>query len=96
MSWIEPRRLARSQGQGVSTVQAKRGQHQQLNSHLQEFVDVLIEHQIDLNFAKQALESFYIRRILQKNNGHIGRSATELGMHRNTLSKRIKELSISC
>ncbi|MCB1041654.1 MAG: hypothetical protein KDC35_01865 [Acidobacteria bacterium] len=67
---------------------------QNLHSHLTSFVDLLIDHQIDLGFAKRELETCYIRRILEDNQGHIGKSAASLGMHRNTLSKRIKELEI--
>lgn len=66
-----------------------------LHRYLVEFVDVLIQHEIDLNFAKRELESCYIRQILTQHDGHIGHSAKELGMHRNTLSKRMKELGIA-
>ncbi len=66
-----------------------------LHRHLADFVDILLKHKIDLNFAKRELESCYIRRILTENEGHIGHSALSLGIHRNTLSKRMKELGIS-
>ena len=65
-----------------------------LNRKLAALVGALIEHEIDLQFAKKELESTYIKEILRGNNGNIGLSARALGMHRNTLSKRLKELKI--
>ncbi len=65
-----------------------------LNQKLASLVRELIKHHIDLQFAKKELESLYIREVLRIHGGHIGQSATALGMHRNTLSKRIKALKI--
>lgn len=65
-----------------------------LNPKLASLVRDLINHHIDLQFAKKELESLYIREVLRAHDGHIGQSATALGMHRNTLSKRIKALKI--
>lgn len=61
---------------------------------LDDFVGGLIKNSIDLNFARQELDFVYIREVLKTNGGNIGRAAKMLGMHRNTLSKRIKELNI--
>ena len=66
-----------------------------LHHKLSSLVQDLLDHEIDLNFAKKELETAYITEILQRNNSNIGQSAKILGMHRNTLSKRIKELKIS-
>lgn len=61
---------------------------------LDHFVGGLLKNSIDLNFARQELDYVYIREVLKTNGGNIGRAAKMLGMHRNTLSKRIKELNI--
>jgi Fis family transcriptional regulator, factor for inversion stimulation protein len=36
----------------------------------------------------------YILRVLNKHTGHLGKTADELGMHRNTLTRTIRELQI--
>lgn len=66
-----------------------------LHDKLISLVHHLIENEIDLQFAKKELEAAYIEGILRANGGSIGLSAKALGMHRNTLSKRIKELKIA-
>ena len=71
-----------------------RGVKDRLHQKLSSLVVDLVHHDIDLQFAKKELESVYIREILNANKGNIGLSAKALGMHRNTLSKRIKELKI--
>lgn len=66
-----------------------------MHHKLSELVAELINNDIDLQFAKKELESTYIQQILRQHNGNIGHSAKALGMHRNTLSKRIKDLKIT-
>ena len=66
-----------------------------LHDHLSAFVDLLLDHNIDLNFAKRELEAQYIKMILTRHHGHIGKSARALGIHRNTLTKRIRDLKIN-
>ena len=65
-----------------------------LHHKLTSLVSDLIANHIDLQFAKKELETAYIREILKANKGNIGMSAKVLGIHRNTLSKRLKELDI--
>lgn len=65
-----------------------------MHQKLSELVFELIEHDVDLQFAKRQLETAYIQEILTRNQGSIGKSATKLGIHRNTLAKRIRDLNI--
>ena len=65
-----------------------------LHKNLSRFVGGLIRNSIDLDFARKELDYFYISQVLRDNGGNIGRAAKKMGMHRNTLSKRIKELNI--
>lgn len=67
----------------------------ELRHSLAQFVDGLIRHNIDLNYARNELDFFYISEVLRHNGGNIGRAAQTMGMHRNTLSKRIRELNIA-
>ncbi|MXZ71673.1 MAG: hypothetical protein F4Z04_09260 [Acidobacteria bacterium] len=39
--------------------------------------------------AKNELEKHFIRRALKKSKGNVGRAATLLGIHRNTLARKI-------
>ena len=66
-----------------------------MHQKLADLVSDLINKGIDLNFAKRELESAYIRAILSRHNGHLGKSANALGMHRNTLAKRLRDLEIT-
>ncbi|MDJ0837975.1 MAG: helix-turn-helix domain-containing protein [Acidobacteriota bacterium] len=67
---------------------------EQLHHKLDHLVRALVSNDIDLQFAKQQLEHAYIREVLKAHQGNIGRTAQALGVHRNTLSKRIKDLKI--
>ena len=69
-------------------------QNHKLELALEHFIEALFDHQIDLPFAQSALEKRFIKRKLQNNRGNISQTAKELGMHRNTLSKRMKDLGI--
>ena len=66
-----------------------------LHTQLTALVTELVRHKVDLQFAKRELESLYIREMLDANEHNIGRTAVSLGIHRNTLSKRIRELKIT-
>jgi DNA-binding NtrC family response regulator len=61
---------------------------------LDELVAALLVHDIDLQFAKKQLERTYIQALLRRNQNNIGQTARALGVHRNTLSKHIRELKI--
>lgn len=56
-------------------------------------MEVLIEEmlsgQIMLGEAITEFEKLYIQKALQLNNEHYSNTATALGIHRNTLSKRV-------
>lgn len=67
----------------------------QLHTKLDSLVRSLIKHDIDLKYARKELETAYIREVLKKHQGNIGAAAKALGVHRNTLSKHIKELKIT-
>ncbi|MCE2541875.1 MAG: hypothetical protein J4F30_00320 [Acidobacteria bacterium] len=40
--------------------------------------------------ARQAIERRFISRALSRSNGNLGRAAALLGMHRNTLSRKME------
>lgn len=65
-----------------------------VDSAMQSLVEALFLHDIDLPFAKQALEIHYIQRLLNSHKGNISQCARTMGIHRNTLARRMKELGI--
>jgi DNA-binding NtrC family response regulator len=42
-------------------------------------------------FSLEEVEADHIRRVLATVHGHIGRAAERLGIHRNTLTRKMKE-----
>ena len=57
-------------------------------------VKEMIDGQILLGEALQEFEKLYIENSLSRNNQHISKTAKALGIHRNTLSKRIDSYRI--
>lgn len=57
---------------------------------MHELVKELITKEIPLNLAKRELERIYIKYILEENNGNQSVAACKLGIHRNTLSKKLE------
>ena len=51
----------------------------------------MIKGGITLDEGRQALESRFIERVLDGADGHLGRAAEQLGIHRNTLSRKMLE-----
>ncbi len=60
---------------------------------LRERLDAMCAEMIDRGiYFSEAVEQFekcFIAEVLRRNKGHLGRAADILGIHRNTLSKRI-------
>jgi Fis family transcriptional regulator, factor for inversion stimulation protein len=62
-----------------------------LRDLLDRLVAEMIKGGITLDEGRQALESRFIERVLDGANGHLGRAAEQLGIHRNTLSRKMLE-----
>ena len=46
--------------------------------------------------ALAEFEKLFIGSVLRKHKGNLSRAADEMGLHRNTLSKKIREYCICC
>lgn len=79
----------------TGSIHLAQNERDELRHSLAQFVNGLIRYNIDLNYARNELDYFYISEVLRHNGGNIGRAAKTMGMHRNTLSKRIRELNIA-
>jgi DNA-binding NtrC family response regulator len=66
------------------------GQHA-LRDLLDRLVAEMAKGRITLDEGRTALESRFIQHVLDASDGHLGRAADRLGIHRNTLSRKIGE-----
>jgi Fis family transcriptional regulator, factor for inversion stimulation protein len=62
-----------------------------LRDLLDRLVVEMIKGGITLDEGRQAFESRFIERALDGADGHLGRTAEQLGIHRNTLSRKMLE-----
>lgn len=61
---------------------------------METLISQMVEHGIFYSDAVSEFEKRFISRILEKNRGNQSRAAKALGIHRNTLSRKIEELSL--
>jgi len=54
----------------------------------------LIDQEIGFEDALVEFERKFIRKVLEKENGNKSKAAITLGIHRNTLSRKIEELRL--
>jgi transcriptional regulator with PAS, ATPase and Fis domain len=59
-----------------------------IHNRLESLVEEMLEGQILLDEALSEFEKLYIQKALAKHR-HLSKTATVLGIHRNTLSKRV-------
>jgi DNA-binding NtrC family response regulator len=61
----------------------------QMRERLEALIDDMLDGQIMLDEAVTEFEKLYIQKALTRNREHLSRTASQLGIHRNTLSKRV-------
>jgi two-component system nitrogen regulation response regulator GlnG len=65
---------------------------------LKERLEILCTEMVEKGILYcEAIDQFnrcFISEVMRRNNGNLVRSAACLGMHRNTLSKKVKELRL--
>jgi DNA-binding NtrC family response regulator len=60
-----------------------------IHNRLETLVDEMLEGHILLDEAMCEFEKLYIKKALARHKQHISNTATVLGIHRNTLAKRV-------
>jgi DNA-binding NtrC family response regulator len=60
-----------------------------MHNRLENLIEEMLEGQILLDEAISEFEKLYIKKALDRNRQHISKTAAALGIHRNTLSKRV-------
>jgi DNA-binding protein Fis len=58
---------------------------------MEELVSELVHMEIPLEIAKRELERLYLEKVLEAHGGNQSAAARKLGMHRNTLSKKLDQ-----
>lgn len=61
----------------------------QIRARLEALIDDMLDGQIMLDEALAEFEKLYIQKALTRHKEHLSRTANILGIHRNTLSKRV-------
>jgi len=61
----------------------------QMRARLEALIDEMLDGQIMLDEAVAEFEKLYIQKALARHKEHLSRTANILGIHRNTLSKRV-------
>jgi DNA-binding NtrC family response regulator len=69
-----------------------RNQRVVVKDQLESLVDQLIERGILYAEAVGEFEEHFIRKVLENNSGNLSKAAKVLRIHRNTLSRKIKNL----
>ena len=62
-----------------------------LKEQLERLVDELVTKGVRYEDAQREFEKKFIAHVLSRSDGNLGKAADELGMHRNTLSRKISE-----
>jgi len=62
-----------------------------LKEQLEGLIDAMVTKGVKYTDAQREFEKKFISQVLQKADGNLCRAAEVLGMHRNTLSRKITE-----
>ncbi len=66
-----------------------------MKEQIETIIHQMVDKGIRYDVAAQDFEKKYISRVLERSGGNQSRAAQLLGMHRNTLSRKIAEYSLS-
>ena len=62
---------------------------------LDRLIGEMVKGRLTLDEGRRAFESRFIQQVLETSDGHVSRAAERLGMHRNTLARKIAEYRIT-
>lgn len=62
-----------------------------MRARLEALIDEMLDGKILLAEAVGEFEKLYIKKALLRHHDHLSRTAKALGIHRNTISKRVAE-----
>lgn len=67
----------------------------QLRARLEILINEMLDGQILLDEARAEFEKLYIQKALDRYDHHLSKTASALGVHRNTLSKKVSTFQTS-
>jgi DNA-binding NtrC family response regulator len=62
-----------------------------LRKQMESLIAEMLDGRIMLDEAVAEFEKLYIQQALERNNKHLSKTAAAIGIHRNTISKRLAE-----
>ena len=62
-----------------------------MRARLEALIDEMLDGNILLSEAVSEFEKLYIKKALSRNKQHLSKTAKALGIHRNTISKRVAD-----
>jgi DNA-binding NtrC family response regulator len=65
-----------------------------MNEKLDRLIEEMVERGVRFPEATREFERRFISRVLAESDGNLSKAADELGIHRNTLSRKLAELRI--
>ena len=65
-----------------------------IKDQLERLVDEMVTKGVRYEDAQREFEKRFIARVLQVHDGNLGHAAKTLGIHRNTLTRKLQELKI--
>jgi DNA-binding NtrC family response regulator len=65
-----------------------------LREQMENLVDKMLDGKILLGEAVSEFEKLYIQKALTRNSDHLSNTAEVIGIHRNTLSKRVSDYKV--
>jgi DNA-binding NtrC family response regulator len=65
-----------------------------VRDRLEQLVGEMVDRGIRYQDAQREFEKHFISRVVSKCDGNLGKAATALGVHRNTLTRKLQELKI--
>ena len=65
-----------------------------MRDRLSELVGEMVAKGIHYSDAQREFEKHFITHVMTKHRGNLGQAAATLGVHRNTLTRKIHELKI--
>ncbi len=65
-----------------------------MKDQLDALINQIVEHGIAFEDALCEFEKRFIKKVLDRNNGNRSKAAQTLGIHRNTLSRKIEDLGL--
>ena len=69
-------------------------QQKKIKDKLEEIIGEIVSKGIYWSEATSQFENLFIIRALQNSDGNLGRAAEIMGIHRNTIAKKVREYKI--